>query len=157
MLALQLKTSLWVRKCSRLFQSGCWNTRFSSLTPGDANSWPTRQVFQGERLAELCAFRIWLPVKEMSIFSKLIKIATMMRRRSWQQKWKGASKKWILGSTILAELILISDRLSSLIFAIHIDVKLHTVLEICIYWDMQQCSYNMGTSLLVSAILLPLW
>lgn len=33
----------------------------------------------------------------------------------------------------LAELILISDRLSSLIFTIHIDVKLHTVLEICIY------------------------
>lgn len=103
MLAFQLKTSLWVRKCSRLFQSGCWNIRFSSLTPGDANSCPSRQVLQGQRLGELYTFRIWLPARKMGSFSKLItKIATMMRRRrSWQQKWKGTCKKWILGSATL--------------------------------------------------------
>ena len=39
----------------------------------------------------------------MDSFSNLIiKIATMMRRRrSWQQKWKGTCKKWILGSATL--------------------------------------------------------
>lgn len=137
-LASQLKTSLWVRKCSRpFFKVGAERDACLLWLQGMLRAAPADRYWGSEASPAvyvwLCVCTLEMPVGGRKANKNKINQEALHERRNWQQRKINLQSAEFWTEPHLAEVILITDRLSSLIFTIDIDGKLHMVLEIWIY------------------------